>query len=473
MGDGFHLLDDRGGVIGDLEELVLDHQTALQLGVMRRDPRGAGVLVALQRLDTAQREHEPPRRGDEIRACTNGPGHIGRVHQLAAGDDADAFLQPVPVAQIDDPHQSLAQRHPHKVDQGHGGGPRATLAAIHRDEIGGRLRSARIDQGEQILPRLGRADHRLEPHRLARHLADMADHVQQALETVDIQMAIGRDTVQAHRNPPDRRDLGIHLLTGQDTALAGLGPLRQLQLEHLHLRMIRHRAQPFVAQVAMLVPHTVFGRADLIDDVAGPGQMKGRQPALARIQPDPRLGRPPAQRLDRRAGNRAVTHTRDVEDRLRTIRDRRRRPDDHRLRDGKLVIQRREHRVHEYRRAGDRQIPRRSEGHRIALPLGGVVNPVPLRPVEGHLLAVHGKEILPEEFAQRGEQMPEPPDHRIIPPHRIPGLHLVGDKEDHRHQHRDTQNQNEQQRQQQKRIHREIHIFNPFDLYQGSRWHRL
>ena len=54
MRDGLDLADDLLGIARDFLELLLHNQPALQLRVMRGDPRGAGVLVALQRLNTAE-----------------------------------------------------------------------------------------------------------------------------------------------------------------------------------------------------------------------------------------------------------------------------------------------------------------------------------------------------------------------------------------------------------------------------------
>jgi hypothetical protein len=65
-----------------------------------------------------------------------------------------------------------------------------------------------------------------------------------------------------------------------------------------------------------------------------------------------------------------------------------------------------------------------------------VLHPFPLRAVERQLLAVHRKEVLPEEFAQRREQPPEPPDHRIVAPDRIRLLAAVHDEDDYRDQRR-------------------------------------
>ncbi|MGB0511035.1 MAG: transcription termination/antitermination NusG family protein [Flavobacteriales bacterium] len=56
-------------------------------------------------------------------------------------------------------------------------------------------------------------------------------------------------------------------------------------------------------------------------------------------------------------------------------------------------------------------------------------DPLPLRAVEWQLFAVHGKEVLPEEFPKLRKQRPETSDHRIVPPDRIMGLRAVNDEQ--------------------------------------------
>ena len=46
--------------------LVRGNQPALQFFLVRGDPCRAGVLVALERLNTAQRKHKTSRRSDEV-----------------------------------------------------------------------------------------------------------------------------------------------------------------------------------------------------------------------------------------------------------------------------------------------------------------------------------------------------------------------------------------------------------------------
>ena len=56
-----HLFLHRCGVVRDSGRLYLRIQAFLQLWVMSGDARWTGILIALQRLNTTQREHEPTR----------------------------------------------------------------------------------------------------------------------------------------------------------------------------------------------------------------------------------------------------------------------------------------------------------------------------------------------------------------------------------------------------------------------------
>ena len=121
------------------------------------------------------------------------------------------------------------------------------------------------------------------------------------------------------RDAADVGDLGGDLDAGQDPAFAGLGALRELDLEHAHLFVRGDRAQLFLRQVAVGVTHAVFGCAHLHDDVAAALQVVGRQPALAGRHPDIRDLRTAGQRGHGGVAERAVAHAADVEEAFRLI----------------------------------------------------------------------------------------------------------------------------------------------------------
>ena len=91
MGDGAYLLLHRFGVLVDALGFVGDDKAFLQPLVVGRDACWARVFVTLQRLNAAEREHETPRRDDEIGAGAQRPRHFPRGDQLATGHDEYAF----------------------------------------------------------------------------------------------------------------------------------------------------------------------------------------------------------------------------------------------------------------------------------------------------------------------------------------------------------------------------------------------
>ncbi len=68
-------------------------QTALQMPVVRGNAGGAGVLIALQRLDAAKREHKAARGVHGVGAGAVGPGHLGGRDELAGRDHLDPLAQ--------------------------------------------------------------------------------------------------------------------------------------------------------------------------------------------------------------------------------------------------------------------------------------------------------------------------------------------------------------------------------------------
>ena len=83
--------------------------------------------------------------------------------------------------------------------------------------------------------------------------------------------------------------------------------------------------------------------------------------------------------------------------------------------------------VDEDDRAHRFQVPGRTERRHGVLALGGAVYPTALGAIEGHLLPVHGEEVLAEELAERLEQITESSDDRKVPSHRLFGLGAVDD----------------------------------------------
>jgi hypothetical protein len=121
-------------------------------------------------------------------------------------------------------------------------------------------------------------------------------------------------------------DLERHLRPGQDAAVAGLGALRQLDLDHLDLRIARVGGEALLVERALGVAAAEVARADLPDQVAAvDAVVPADRPSPVSCAKLPRLAPALSARMAL-AGERAEAHRRDVED-ARAVRLRARRPD--------------------------------------------------------------------------------------------------------------------------------------------------
>src|SRR5262245_65241703 len=96
-------------------------------------------------------------------------------------------------------------------------------------------------------------------------------------------MARWRDAVDADRHASRVRNLRGHLGAGQHAAVAGLRPLRQLDLDHLDLPLLRLRGEPVGAERAVFIAAAEIAAADLPDQVATEFAMIAADATLAGI----------------------------------------------------------------------------------------------------------------------------------------------------------------------------------------------
>ena len=348
---------------------------------------------------------------------------------------------------VDHLRQGLAHRQADVVHQRHWCCAGAAVAGIHGDEVGGAGGTAPVDFVTQVLKPLKTAENRLEPGGLAGDLADMADQVKQFAVGIHLGMTVRRDRVLASRYAADFGDFPGDLAGRQDAALARFGTLCQLQFDHLNLIVAGDVPQAVITQVAVGVAHAVFGRADLKNHIATALKMIGRQAALAGVEPT--SGQFGAARQGTHGGHRqgAEAHRRNVDDRLGGVRLAAIGAYDHFGSLCGLLAERRIGAVDENRRANGTEVAGRTEGNGVVDALGRFLHPIALGPVERHFLTVHGKEILPEELAQGGEQAAKSADNRVIAAHRVMGLcHIDGEQHDDS-KRQQADDHNEQRRQ--------------------------
>jgi hypothetical protein len=114
-----------------------------------------------------------------------------------------------------------------------------------------------------------------------------------------------------------RRDFGRYLGGRKHAAVAGLGALRQLDLDHLDLRIARGLFETLGAKRAILIAAPKIAAAEFPDDVAAELAVIFAKAAFAGIVREPAELRPLVERADRVSAQRPEAHRRDVEERER------------------------------------------------------------------------------------------------------------------------------------------------------------
>src|SRR6266576_859362 len=158
----------------------------------------------------------------------------------------------------------------------------AALRAVDDDEIGA---NAGLQHGlahAHEFPEMPDAE--LEPYLLAAgELAQARDEAHQLDRRRERRVPRGRDAIHADRHAARLRDLGRHLRAGQHAAMAGLGALRELDLDHLDLRRYGLGGKPLVAERAVVIAAAEIAAAELPDQVAAVLAMIPADAALAGI----------------------------------------------------------------------------------------------------------------------------------------------------------------------------------------------
>ena len=407
--------------------LVVDDERALAGRVLGGDADRTAVGVAALRLDAADREHEAARGIAPVRAERHGARDVEARHDLAGSAELDAVAGTDPDQRIVDEAQALAHRHAEMVEELERRRAGAALLAVDDDEI-------RIDAGlqhrlaqRQEFP--GVPDAELEARRLAAgqaaHFRNEMHHLDRRRET---RMGRRRDAVAAHRYAAGRGDLRRDFRRRQHAAMAGLGALAHLELDHLDLVERSGLREVLRRECAVGVACTEIAGADLPDEVAAVLAMIGAQAALAGV-----VGEIPGpgslvERADGIGAERTEAHRRDVEHRgavgLRAIG-----PADgdaERL-DG---VRPRRHRMAHPLEACGVDVVLGAERPLVEHHLGTLIDHRALVAGERHARLLVLEEVLPhlrphvlQEEAQMGR-------YRIVAQHRMAGLQQVVSTED-------------------------------------------
>src|SRR5690606_10466077 len=108
-----------------------------------------------------------------------------------------------------------------------------------------------------------------------------------------------RDAIAPDRNAARLGDLGRDFGRRQDAAMAGLGALAQLDLDHLDLGIDRLPGEAFGVEAPVLVAAAEIAAGDLPDDVAAALAVIGADAAFASVVAEPAQARAIVQGADR------------------------------------------------------------------------------------------------------------------------------------------------------------------------------
>ena len=255
-----------------LEAVLLSRLGRLDL---RGDADVTGVELTAAADRAAQRDHRQGAEADPVGPHAEQLHDVVRVAVAAVGPDLDAVAD----ARL---HQRLV--HQARADVGRqadvaqrvlAGGAGTALEARQRDDVGPGLGDAQADR-----PDVG--DHR-DLYRDAQVGVDrlqLVDQLGQVLDRVQVVVVGGRDQVRARGRVTGGRDLLGHLLAGQVAALAGLGPLADLDLgnvggvEHLGRDAESARGDLLSAPLPVAAVHVV-DLAALAVDAEDVGRLRG------------------------------------------------------------------------------------------------------------------------------------------------------------------------------------------------------
>ena len=309
-------------------------------------------------------------------------------------------------------------------------GSGAALRAVHADEVGQDARAPHGFADRQELAPLAHAQ--LDPDRFAvRQLPEARNELQQSDGRRKRGMAGWGDHVAAERHPADARDFGRDFRRGQNAAVARLGALRQLDLDHLDGRQAgllpkRRRREGAIGRAAAEIP-----RPDLPDQVAAVLQVVRADAALPRIVGEAAEPRPVIEGEDRVAAQRAVAHGRHVQQAGR-VRPSTVRPADGRPQVGRLQVDGGQRVVHPFV-ADLVHVFFGAERQGVAFAFGALIDERPLFAVERHAVGVALDEVLvyfgPNEF----QKIAAVADDGKVAQDRVAGLAIVEQPErDHR-----------------------------------------
>ena len=204
------------------------------------DAGGAVVQVADAQVLAAERHHGRGAETEALRAEHGRLDHVQPGLEAAVGLQADLVAQVVGLQGLVHLGQAQLPGRTGVADGRDRAGGGAAVIAAHRDQVGIGLGHAG-GNGADARPR-----HQLDRHqRLRVHLLEVEDELGQILDGVDVVVRRRRDQGHAGHGEAQPGDQFVHLAARQLAALARLGALGDLDLQHLGVDQVgRGDAEP-------------------------------------------------------------------------------------------------------------------------------------------------------------------------------------------------------------------------------------
>ena len=232
-------------LLGNEEEIVDDMlRPAFELGpqvfALGRYTRGTRVEVALPRHVAAERDQQAGAEPELLSAEQRGDHDVAAVAQPAVGAQAHALAQPIRDQHLLGLGQAELPRSARVLDRRERRRPGAAVVAGDEDVVGPGLGDSGGDGADARLRHELDADSRTRVHGL-----QVMDELREILDRVDVVMRRRRDELHARLRVAQARNQAGDLEPGQLSALAGLGALRDLDLQLVGaLQVARGHAEP-------------------------------------------------------------------------------------------------------------------------------------------------------------------------------------------------------------------------------------
>ena len=234
------------GFLGDHEQVIDDvFRLAVELRpqfrILRRNPDRARVQVTLPHHDATQRDQRSRREAELFGTQQRPDNDITAGLQPAVGLQHDAASQIIQHQHLMRLGDAQLPGQPRVFDRRQRAGTRSAGVAGDQDVVGVGLGDARSDHADADL----RDQFDADPGGPVGVL-QVVDQLRQILDRIDVVVRRRRDQSHARRRIPDPGDVLVDLLARQLAALAGLGPLRDLDLDLIGVGQIldRHAEPP-------------------------------------------------------------------------------------------------------------------------------------------------------------------------------------------------------------------------------------